>query len=174
LSLVAAVPTDRRARPPLRNLLSRADRQFQAKLVLLLGRIGGKSDWLAPFLSSADDRLRANAVEALWGDSSEASLELLRAASKDSYHRAAANAFVGLHRAGDPTAAQGALAMITNASPLWRAAGAWALGLIGGEEYAAELRKLMNDSDERVRGAALRAMVRLRKNAHLLNTKSDS
>jgi HEAT repeat protein len=77
----------------------------------------------------------------------------------------AANGLVGLCLAGRPEGIMGICKMTEDESPLRRAAAAWALGRIGEPQAIEPLRRLREDPDDRVRGAALRALVRIRKNA---------
>ena len=53
--------------------------------------------------------------------------------------------------------------MAASTDPLWRAAAAWALGVTGSDPDSPPIQALLSDAEFPVRGAALRAVVRLRK-----------
>jgi hypothetical protein len=163
LALVEEITARTRAIPLLMRALRQADDRVVSRLVLLIGRLRRDPGWLGHYCQSPDARIRANAVEGLWGNSDRASTSLMTSATRDSHHRVVANALVGLHLAGFRGAVDQLERITADSRPLWRAAAAWALGRTGESSAAAALRKLMADPDPRVRGAAVRALVQLRK-----------
>jgi HEAT repeat protein len=170
LEILAALPVRQRAMPQLLRLLRYPQVRMQSKVVLLIGRLRRMPNWIAPFCANADDRMRANAVESLWENRDSVSISLFLDALRDPHHRVAANGLVGLCLAGRPEGSAGICKMTQDGSPLRRAAAAWALGRIGEPQAIEPLRRLREDPDERVRGAALRALVRIRKNAAAENS----
>jgi hypothetical protein len=164
LDLVGDITNGTRAMPVLLRMLRQSNGRVLSKLLLLIGQLRKDPVLLGSYTASPDARVRANALEALWGSTDELSMNLFLGGARDAHHRVAINGLVGLHIAGRPTAL-GQLERLTKHNcPLWRAAAVWALGKVGDESTAGvAVRQLMNDSDARVRGAALRATIQLRK-----------
>lgn len=166
LEILSGLPPSEASLPPLLGMVRRSDARVLSKVVLLAGRIRPAASWFGDFCRKADPRMRANAVESLWGSRDSASVALFAAAAGDPHHRVAANAYVGLHLAGDPAGRSGIERMAASADPLWRAAGAWALGVTGSDPDSPPIQALLSDAEFPVRGAALRAVVRLRKRSN--------
>lgn len=100
LAIVSDLPACRHIRLPLVNLLHSPDPNVRSKAASLYGRTSQNADWVRKRLSETDARVRANAVESLWGTDSTSARAVLKEASRDHHHRVAANALVGLHRIG--------------------------------------------------------------------------
>lgn len=144
-------------------LLGHPNPRVRSKAVELVGRGLPEGDWWASALTDSDARVRANAVEALWGLESEAARAAMERASHDEHHRVVVNALVGLHRAGVSTAAERLRDLAGHTSELFRAAAVWGLGVIADGESVERLQGLRKDSAEIVRRNALRSLVRIRK-----------
>lgn len=110
---------------------------------------------------SADDRVRANAVEAMWHVPTDDARELFRAAAKDTNHRVVLNALVGLYFLEEPTAFDEILALADHSSTEFRKAAVWALGFIADPRARNTLEKLMVDASLLVRLNAQRALAKL-------------
>ena len=80
---------------------------------------------------------------------------------KDSHHRVAANALLGLHYTGDPSAYETIVAMTADPRPMFRAAMAWALGTIRDPRAVPVLESLAKDRIANVRRAAITALTGL-------------
>lgn len=93
----------------------------------------------------SDPRVRADAVEGLWGQRTDFALGEFRRAAEDSHHRVAACGWVGLHMAGAPDAAQGLLAMAAHPDAKFRAAAAWAMGRTGDPQFRPALERMRAD-----------------------------
>ena len=76
-------------------------------------------------LTKRDPRVRANAIEALWGSDSALARGLFREASRDVNNRVAGNALLGLYLLGDTSAVPQILKMAAQPDPLFRATAAW-------------------------------------------------
>jgi hypothetical protein len=164
LDLVGDITNGTRAMPVLLRMLRQSNGRVLSKLLLLIGQLRRDPVLLGSYTASPDARVRANALEALWGSTDELSMNLFLGGARDAHHRVAINGLVGLHIAGRPTALGQLERLTKHDCPLWRAAAVWALGKVGEESTAGvAVRQLMNDSDARVRGAALRATIQLRK-----------
>jgi hypothetical protein len=163
LRLVEAISGCARISSYLIQLLRHPSPEVQSKVALLIGRANLNLTRVKKFLSSEDDRLRANTVESLWGHQSSAVREVLRDAVKDSSARASMNALTELCRLGDPEACERITYAATSHDPVERSRGAWAMGECGNPEFAAPLEKLGADPDARVRGMAQKSRAKLRK-----------
>ena len=116
-------------------------------------------------LAEPDSRVRANAVEGLWETRSSLAAALFREAALDPDHRVAANALIGLHCCGET---EGVITdvlgnMLRSQNPLARSAAAFASGYIMDVNSTSALEGLLRDRDASVRGQALRALIRIRR-----------
>jgi len=143
-------------------LLAHPNERVRSKAVELVGRGQPHGDWWNLAFDDPDARVRANAVEALWGLESEAARAAFERATEDPHHRVVVNALVGLHRASVPSAAERLRALCAHSGEMFRAAAAWGLGVIEDEESLERLQALRKDPSEVVRRNALRSIVRIR------------
>jgi hypothetical protein len=151
-----------RLQPLLARLLRHRDPRVRSKSTLISGRLVRRADWLEQRLSEPDSRVRANAVEALWGDESPTVLDLFRVAAGDKHHRVAGNAVVGLHRAGALPAVQIVQSLAAHSDPMFRASAAFAMGQTGDPRFLRLLERMAMNDKGPPRQNALRAMVRLK------------
>jgi len=149
--------------PLLMQLLRHPDEAVRSKATYLIGRSKKDLRWIEQYLHDQDPRVRANAVQAAWGDASPRALTFFQAAARDPHHRVAANALVGLHQAGYRDAAAMVEQMAASPQPLFRCAAAWAMGHLGDPAFAPPLKTLSKDAAGEVRRAALAALVRMNK-----------
>src|SRR6185369_4798144 len=101
VDVLAEISDGARALPCLMSLARQKNPYLQSKAVLMIGRLNRNVKWVQSRLAEPDPRVRANAVEALWGIDTEEARKLLRSASRDSNNRVAGNALLGLYRMGD-------------------------------------------------------------------------
>jgi hypothetical protein len=163
LEIVPAVSDYTHLRTLLPKLLRHTDARVRSKAVLLMGRLNQNCGWLEQRLTDIDPRVRANAVEAMWGASSSGTFDLFLAAARDGHFRVAANGIVGLHRAGVLGSARIARVMSTLSDPCFRAAAAWAMGECQDPRFLPVLGQMLVEIEPSVRRNALRATVRIRK-----------
>ncbi len=165
LDIVSGLPPNRHVLLSLAKLLRHPDAQVRSKAALLYARASRNPEWVRKMLAGPDARIRANAVEGLWDAKSPFSAALFREAVLDPDHRVAANALIGLHRSGeaDSTVRDVLENMVRNLNPLVRAAAAFAIGQIADANCPSILEGLLRDSDPGVRGEALRALIRFRR-----------
>jgi len=164
LSLVNEMPARRHILFPLVNLLRSPDPQVRSKAATLYGRTSRNAEWVRTRLGEADARVRANAVESLWGEVTEAAQAVLKEASRDRHHRVAANAWIGLHHAGAKDVVSSLKRMAQAEDPMARAAAAFAMGRTGRVDFRPVLEQLLKDSSPHARSQALRALIRIQQN----------
>ncbi|HTP88838.1 MAG TPA: HEAT repeat domain-containing protein [Bryobacteraceae bacterium] len=152
--------------PWLRNLVDGDNVRLASKAAMILCRLTRNPMVVERFLRAEDPRVRANAVEGLWGYAhlSRARI-LLREAAEDKHHRVAANALVELYRCGETFVRAKIEQLARHPDPLFRAAIAWAIGEIGSPELLPTLELLERDPALSVRLRAGRTAKRLREAA---------
>jgi len=144
--------------PWLRRITSHSDDYIRQKAVMIMCQAGTNPLLVERQLHSPDARVRANAVESLWGVNTTAARALLEHATHDNHHRVVANALVGLFLQGDGSAIDRMSALSGHSSPAFRIAAAWALGLTRRAEAWPALNALRSDPVSRVRESAERAL----------------
>ncbi len=145
----------------LLQLARHPDPRVRSKAVLLMGRANKNARWTQQQMEAEDARVRANAIEALWGLPGEETRALLWQFVGDAHNRVAGNAVTGLYRQGDLGSIPALLGMAGDASAARRATGAWAMGEVGDLRFVESLRALEADEEERVRANATRALHRI-------------
>ena len=76
---------------PLVPLTCAHDSRIRSKAMLLVGKVVRRSEWLKKALSDPDPRVRANAIEAVWGGVSEDLVPLLERSLEDKHPRVVGN-----------------------------------------------------------------------------------
>ena len=128
-----------------------------------MGRRLQNPEWAAKQLKRDDPRVRANAVESIWGLRSVRARTLLDDCLTDGANRVKGNALVGLHLIGE-SAAIGAVSLLgANTDYGLRSTAAWAMGRIGDSFFVPDLNSMMRDAHPQVRGAALRSLIEIRR-----------
>lgn len=119
----------------LASLCKHSDERLRSKVAVLSGVVAKQLPRQIDLLKDIDPRVRANAVQALWGMTDPESLQLLVEASRDEHHRVAANALLGRYMAGDIGAVQGLLRLVREAEMTRQLAGVWAIGETGDPRF---------------------------------------
>jgi HEAT repeat protein len=161
LALVDEISDCSRLSSYLVQLMRHPSAHVRSKATLLLGRANLNLSRIKGFLASDDARVRANAVESLWGLRDQQVLGVLREASRDKHGRVAINALVGLCKAGEGEAHDRLKWLAESTDTAMRAGAAWAMGELANPEDAATLTKLERDADEKVRKIAARSLKKL-------------
>ncbi len=170
LAIVSELPANRRVLLPLVNLMCSSDERVRSKAAAIYGRTCQNPDWVHKRLGEDDSRVRANAVESLWGQDSDRVRAVLHEAARDRNHRVAVNALIGLHLSGvaDVTASLQEMALASDS--MARAAAAFGMGRILQGEFKPALEIMLKDSNPNVRGRALDALIRLRRQQRAVGT----
>jgi hypothetical protein len=122
------------------------------------GGAGRSVEWARNRLSDIDPRIRANAVESLWGNDTAYVRALLRTAARDSNNRVAGNALFALYSIGEMSAIQDLLKMASSEVPRRRASAAWVMGTTGDRRFSDALGVLTGDTNATVRKRAFAAL----------------
>jgi len=138
--------------PWLRDLVDGGNARLESKAAMILCRLTKNTMVLEKFLRSSDPRVRANAVEGLWGvGNASRTRDVLRRAANDGHHRVAANALVELYRKGDRFAREKIEELARRPEVLFRVAITWAIGEIGDPYLLPIVLELEQDATLRVR-----------------------
>jgi hypothetical protein len=117
----------RRLLPILSHLPNAGDQRVAAKATLFVGRRLRNPAWVADLLSRSDPRVRASAVESMWGLNTPMAIRRLEKCSEDRNNRVMGNALVGLHIADHRSIESELLALSQSRLPNRRSMAAWAL-----------------------------------------------
>lgn len=161
IDILEQTSSDQRLLPVIKHLPGSADARVAAKAALFVGRRVNDPAWVRKQMGHQDGRLRANAVEATWGATSDDAVRLLKNCISDENNRVAGNALIGLHKAGYHGVVEHALAMAASAEPGRRSSAAWAMGKIAGPAFVDRLTALLRDEHPQVRSTAIRSLVTL-------------
>jgi HEAT repeat protein len=137
--------------------------QVRSKAALLLGRAHRNLAWVRQKLRDPDPRIRANAVESIWGVTGAEAVALFAEAMRDEHNRVVGNACLGLFLCGQPAATEALVEMSRRSEPTFRATAAWVMGETGADAFVHTLETLREDADPDVRHAALAATTRIRR-----------
>ncbi len=163
LAIVSELPASRHILVPLVNLMRSPDPKVRSKAASLYGRTSQNPDWVRKRLGEMDERVRANALEGLWGMDSRSARAVLEEAVCDPHHRVAANALIGLHRIGGQDVTANLQRMAHGPEAMSRAAAAFAMGQILNADFKPVLESLLKDTSPHVRSQALRSLIRLKR-----------
>ena len=161
LDILDETSPGRRLLPILGHLPSGPDAKIAAKATLFVGKRVQSPAWSARYLASGDERVRANAVEAIWGVKTPHAIHLLEECVEDRNNRVAGNALIGLHIAGSALVDPHVRTMSHDENATVRSTAAWIMGTIGTREWIEPLTQLIKDEDPKARSMALRSLARL-------------
>jgi hypothetical protein len=165
LEVLEALIETPRAALPLNPFLTHPNPRIRSKAALLIGRAARTGRWVGRQLASPDGRVRANAVEALWGGDPDVCAEVFRDAVRDPNCRVAGNAAVGQYLLGDPASVALLVTMFAHPSPEFRATAAWCMGRTGDPRFLGLLQSAVRESRDGVHQNVLRAISCIRRNA---------
>jgi hypothetical protein len=119
----------------LTRLMRELEPALESKAALSLGRRVQNPAAVARQLSSTDSRVRANCVEALWGNTTPAVIRLFREALADPANRVAGNAIIGLWLSGAPDAIAILIQMINENKDGFGPTAAWVVARMGDPNF---------------------------------------
>jgi hypothetical protein len=149
----------------LRQILSHPSARIRSKAGLLIGRGPAGARLVEKLLLDENERVRANATEALWECEPEHALPLFLRVLDDPHHRVVGNAIVGLYRCGDLRAADAILQLISHPDPMFRATGVWAMGRTKDPRYLTQLARMLAESSGSGRRGLFNAVNSIKKAA---------
>jgi HEAT repeat protein len=123
----------------------------RSKSVKLIAQITANKQFVDRNLRSEDPRIRANAIEGLWGAVDGEATKVFQAATSDPHPRVVVNALIGSYIQGDSDAFRQLLQLAEHSAPAFRSAVVWAFGYINDAQAVSALRTLAQDSDAGIR-----------------------
>jgi hypothetical protein len=163
LEIMASIPEDWRMASMFFQLLGHSNQKIRSKAALLSGRIKKNCKWVEARLTDSDLRVRANAVESLWGVELPGVRELLWAAVQNPDNRTAGNALLGLHHLGEAASIPLIVELLSHADPKFRLTGVWVMGETGDPQFKPLLARIISDPDPHIRSAVFRALAKLKR-----------
>ena len=163
LDILDDVSRGRRLLPVLAHLVSSDDKRLSARATLFVGRRVQNAEWAAKLMNHPDQRIRASAIESVWGLRNAKAISLLETALDDENNRVVGNAVLGLHIAEVAGVMEIVLAIGRDPKPNFRSTAAWIMGRIASPDLAPELERLRKDENPMVRSTALRALIEVRR-----------
>ena len=151
LEILSEVADAGRITPSLMRLMRHSDPYLRSKAVKMIGRGSHSAKWVMGRLSESDPRVRANAIESLWGVDTPEARALLNFAASDASNRVVGNALLGLYYLGDSAVLPEIAKLASHESSEFRATGAWVMGETGDPRFADSLRPMISESDATVR-----------------------
>ncbi len=185
LDLLAVVSKDNRILPLVVRLLSDPNPRLRSKTALLIAHSNMSPQTNTRLLSERDPRVRANAIEALWGSTTATSRILYREATRDGNNRVVGNALLGLYLLGDTSSIPQILKMAAHPDPLFRATASWVMQQTGNPRFIPVLQQLVRESRPGARNRVFQAITVLKRAAarfaaspelrlHVLSAKNKS
>ena len=162
LDILARVSDGTRILPSLSRLLHSNDVGLRSKAALIMGRSNRSAVWVQSHMTDADPRLRANAIEGLWGVETEEARDLMVSSLHDSNNRVVGNALYGLYSMGEAACLGEAVRMAAHPVAVFRATAAWVMGETGDLRFRLPVAQLLRDEHPMVRSRALWAVARIK------------
>lgn len=136
--------------------------QVRSKAALVMGKEKRDAGWVRARLGDPDARVRANAVEALWGADGADAVEVFRKAAKDEEPRVVLNAVMGLYQARLMESVWMLLDLAVSEDFRMRRSACWVMGQTKDPRFLMALLGLARDKDASLRAAALQAVAAIR------------
>jgi hypothetical protein len=162
VELIERVSRGSRAIERIKFLADDPDKRVRSKIVRLLGRISDEAADARRKLGDPDPRVRAAAVEALWGHAPEHGRPVFTAALDDPNHRVRGNAVYGLYRLDDTSCLLPLRQLLEDGEELARRAGLWTVEQTRDPRYLPLIARMMSTAGPEARSRCLRAMTAVR------------
>jgi hypothetical protein len=163
LVLLNSIPENARVLPIVIKLLRHPSPSVRSKAALVIGRVSKTPRVTEEFLSESDPRVRANAIEALWGMDSPRARAVLREAADDPDNRVAGNALLGLYRVGETFAISRILQLAVHPKAEFRTTAAWVMAQTGSPRFLPALTQMVRETDPNARAWVFRALTALKR-----------
>ena len=144
------------------SLLHHPDSRVRSKAVLMVGKTQQNATWVKQHMYDPDARVRANALESLWGGDPNQTRQVFRKALDDPNNRVVGNALVGLYLIKEPACAQRIIAMANHTDARFRETAVWVMRRTGDTAFIPELAKLAREAGGPLRSKALRALASIK------------
>lgn len=165
LGLLGEVANHARVLPLIIRLLSHPNPRLRSKAALIICRSHIAPHTAEHLSAERDARVRANAIEALWGSDTRKIRGALREAAADGSNRVAGNALLGLFRLGDTWVIPRIAAMAASADPKARATAAWVMERTGNPRFLPALARMVGEETPRTRTRVFHAIAALNRAA---------
>jgi acylphosphatase len=162
MDILCEIADPGRIMPSLMRMMRHPNPYLRSKAVKMIGRGSKSTKWVMGRLSESDPRVRANAIESLWGVDTPEARTLLKFAASDANNRVAGNALLGLYHLGEASVLADVVNLAGHESPLFRASAAWVMGETGDPRFTESLRRLISEPDPTVRKRAFAALAQIR------------
>uniref|UniRef100_Q029J2 PBS lyase HEAT domain protein repeat-containing protein n=1 Tax=Solibacter usitatus (strain Ellin6076) TaxID=234267 RepID=Q029J2_SOLUE len=162
MEIICEIADPARIMPSLMRLLRHPNTYLRSKAVKMIGRGSRSVKWVMGRLSESDPRIRANAIESLWGVETPEARTLLNFAASDANNRVVGNALLGLYYIGEAGVLTEITRLAAHESALFRATATWVMGESGDPRFTDSLRKLISEADPMVRKRAFAALSRIK------------
>src|SRR5579884_2847848 len=162
LAILGEISDGTRILPTMAQLLNHSDPRVRSKAALLVGRSNKNHRWVEDKLNEPDPRVRANAIQALWGADTPGARTVFLNALNDRDSRVIGNAVLGLYRHGDPEGIRRAMQLLAHPDPDFRIAAVWAMGETGDARFLPIVGRLIGDPQPELRTCAFKALAKLK------------
>jgi hypothetical protein len=159
---IMAETSDRGRSLLLAQLLHHPNPLVRSKAALLVGKSNKDVKWVSQQMNGNDSRVRANALEALWGIESDDCRQVFLDALDDPANRVVGNGIRGLYMLGMPSAVGSILTMIAHPEDGFRKTGIWLIGEFGDLRFLPVLARLMKESSAALRPYVFRVFAKLK------------
>ena len=162
LELLDSVSEGTRIVPMLAHLIQNPNGRLRSKAALIIGRRLQNARWAEKHLQEMDPRVRANAIEALWGSDGAGVKDIFWQAMKDENNRVVGNAALGIYNLMDPAVIPLILEMAKDRRAEFRGTSVWLMGQTSDPRFLPSALRLVVDRDPDVRTNALKAITRIK------------
>jgi hypothetical protein len=162
LDILEAIAEPTSLLPVLGSILRHPDPKVRSKAALIMGKGNRNPSWAAQQLQETDPRVRANAIESLWGLQTDDAAEVFLSAAQDAHQRVAVNGLLGLYLSGRTQAIELKFSMAQHHDAAFRTSIAWAMGRTQDPRFIPCLARMVRESNPLIRSHALRSLTRLR------------
>ena len=162
MDILCEIADPSRITSSLMRMMRHPNPNLRSKAVKMIGRGSKSAKWVMGRLNESDPRVRANAVESMWGVDTPEARELLNFAANDVNNRVAGNALLGLYHLGEPSVLADVIKLTGHESALFQASAAWVMGETGDPRFMDALRPLISGPDSMVRKRAFTAMAQIK------------